>query len=144
MSLSGVPLWDESVLAAAHRFFDNEMFSPKLFFMRICLFWDWPWTLSQPWYLSHYEQILAQGTSCSEVFVIQSVSLCSWKSMSKLKSTYVVILYSFKLNTFNNSLGNNVYHDMKEQIKQYTCCLNFEYHSSTRQSNFLWSWDLQK
>lgn len=98
-------------------FFDNEMFSPKLFFMRICLFWEWPWTLSQSWYLSHCEQILALGTSCSEVFVIQSVSLCSWKSTTKLRSTYVAILCSFKLNTVNNSLGTNACHDMEEQFQ---------------------------
>lgn len=104
--------------------FDNEMFSPKLFFMRICLFWKRPWTLSQSWDLSHCEQILALGTNCSEVFVARSVSLCSWKSMSNLRSTYVVILYSFKLNTFNSTLGTTEYYDIREQI---TIHLLFEF-----------------
>lgn len=111
----------QSVLAAAHRcLWQWNVFSKIVFFMRICLFWKWPWTLSQSWYLSHCEQILVLGTSCSEAFVIWSVSLCCWKNMSNLGCTYVVIFYSFKPYTFNNSLGTHEYHYMKEQISDTT------------------------
>lgn len=104
--------------------------------MKSCFLWKWPWTLSETWYLSCCEQILELGTSCPAVFVIQLVFLSSWKSVSNLRTTCVVILHSFKLNAFNSGLGTNELPWYERRSKWYTCHLNFEweYHSNTRWS----------
>lgn len=114
--------------------FDNEMFFLKLCVMKSCFFWKWPWTLSQTWYLSRCEQILELGTSCPAVFLIQPVFLSSWKSVSNPRTTCIVILYSFKQNTFNSGLGTNELPWYERRNKWNTCCLSFEweYHSNMR------------
>lgn len=114
-----------------------KCFSKVLFYEKLFHFWKWSWTLSQTWYLSCCEQILELGTSCPAVFVIQPVFLSGWRSVSNLRNTCVVILYSFKLNAFNSSLGTNELPWYERRNKWYTCCLNFEweYNSNTRWSN---------